>query len=105
MFLDIIHCPVYISKQNISETAFCLRLQAKPTSEIGTNSIDWAQLIRFYLKTEAESRLRNVVSYNIKRTVFLDKERTMDHVQKHNICINLRFYVTCLGHSQLMVVI
>jgi hypothetical protein len=29
--------------------------------ELGTSSIDWAQLNRFYLKTEAESSLRNVV--------------------------------------------
>jgi hypothetical protein len=31
VFLDIIHLPVYISKHNVSETAFCLRLQVKPT--------------------------------------------------------------------------
>jgi hypothetical protein len=38
MFLDIIrrpvfilkHCPVYITKHNVSETGFCLRLQVKP---------------------------------------------------------------------------
>jgi hypothetical protein len=29
--------------------------------DIETSSIDWAQLIRFYLKTERESSLRNVV--------------------------------------------
>jgi hypothetical protein len=29
--------------------------------EIGTSSIDWAQLSRFYLKTETESSLRNAV--------------------------------------------
>jgi hypothetical protein len=29
--------------------------------EIGTSSIDWVQLSRFYLKTEIESSLRNVV--------------------------------------------
>jgi hypothetical protein len=31
MFLDIIHRPLYISKHNVSETGFCLRLQVKPT--------------------------------------------------------------------------
>jgi hypothetical protein len=31
MFLDIIHRPVYISKHNVSQTGFCLRLQVKPT--------------------------------------------------------------------------
>jgi hypothetical protein len=29
--------------------------------EIETSSIDWAQLSRFYLKTETESSLRNVL--------------------------------------------
>jgi hypothetical protein len=33
MFLEVIHRPVCvcISKQNVSETGFCLRLQVKPT--------------------------------------------------------------------------
>jgi hypothetical protein len=31
MFLDIIHRPVYITKHNVSETGFCLRLQIKLT--------------------------------------------------------------------------
>jgi hypothetical protein len=35
-----------------------------------TSSVDWAQLSRVYLKT-----------------VFLDRDRMMDNVQKHNICI------------------
>jgi hypothetical protein len=43
--------------------------------EIGASSIDWAQLSRFYLKTET------------KRTVFLDKDRTMDNDQQHNIVL------------------
>jgi hypothetical protein len=47
MFLDIIQRPVYISKHNVPE--------------IGTSSIVWAQLSRFYLKTEKESSLGNVV--------------------------------------------
>jgi hypothetical protein len=37
--------------------------------EIGTSSIDWAQQSRFYLKTETEASLRNVV-LEINRTVF-----------------------------------
>jgi hypothetical protein len=68
MFLDIIHCPVYFSKHNVPETRFCLRLQVKPTllSLIDRATpylqfIDWAQLSRFYLKTETKSSLRNVV--------------------------------------------
>jgi hypothetical protein len=38
--------------------------------EIGTSSVDWTQLNRFYLKTETESSLRNVVFWKINRTVF-----------------------------------
>jgi hypothetical protein len=75
------------SKHNVSETGFCLRLQAKPThlgpidragpylqiffqrqcvgdwilSPSSGSSIDWAQLNRFYLKTETECSLRNVM--------------------------------------------
>jgi hypothetical protein len=60
--------------------------------EKGTSSIDWAKLSRFYLKTEAESSFRNVVFWKINRMVFLDKARTMDNVQKHNICT--RWYVS-----------
>jgi hypothetical protein len=71
MFLDTIHHPVFILKKLRSET-------------IGTSSIDWAQLSRFYLKTEAVSSLRKVV--------FLSKNRTMDNVQKHNICRELSIY-------------
>jgi hypothetical protein len=31
--------------------------------EIGTSSVDWAQLSRFHLKTETESSFRNVVCF------------------------------------------
>jgi hypothetical protein len=31
--------------------------------EIESNSVDWAQLSSFHLKTETESSLRNVVSF------------------------------------------
>jgi hypothetical protein len=53
MFLDIIHRPVYISKQRFGDWIL--------SPATGTCSIDWAQLSRFYLKTEIESSLRNVV--------------------------------------------
>jgi hypothetical protein len=43
----------------------------------------------FYLKTEIEFSLRNVVFCNINRKVFLDKDRTMDNVQKHNTYSNV----------------
>jgi hypothetical protein len=49
--------------------------------EIRTSYIDSAQLSRFYLKMATECTLRNAV--------FLNKNRTMDNVQKHNICINV----------------
>jgi hypothetical protein len=60
--------------------------------EIRASSDDWAQLSRFYLKTETESRLRNVV--------FLNESRTMDNVQKHNICCNyfIVAYILCRGN-------
>jgi hypothetical protein len=44
---------------------------------------------RFHLKMETESNLRNVMFWKINRTVFLDKGRKMDNVQKHNICTNV----------------
>jgi hypothetical protein len=48
--------------------------------ELATSSIDWTQLCRFYLKTEAESRLRNIV---------LNKDRTMHNVHIHNNVLDL----------------
>jgi hypothetical protein len=36
---------------------------------------------------ETESSLQNVAFWKINRTVFLDKGRMMDNVQKHNSCI------------------
>jgi hypothetical protein len=38
--------------------------------DIGTSSIDWAQLSRFYLKTETESILRKVVFWKNKQDGF-----------------------------------
>jgi hypothetical protein len=46
-------------------------------------------LSMFYLKMETESSLWNVVFCNINRMMFLDKDRTMDNVQKHNICTDV----------------
>jgi hypothetical protein len=51
-------------------------------------SIDRVQVSKFYLKTETESSLRNIVLCDRKRTVFLHKYRTMDNVHKHNINTN-----------------
>jgi hypothetical protein len=67
------------------KTMCCLHLkELKFGPEIGTSSIDWAKLSGFYLKTEAESSLRKRVLKN-KEKIFLDKDSTMDNVQKHNI--------------------
>jgi hypothetical protein len=46
-------------------------------------------LSRFDLKTEKKFSLQNVVFWKINRIVFLDKDRTMDTVQEHNICTNV----------------
>jgi hypothetical protein len=53
MFLDIIHRPVEISKQRFGDWIL--------SPEMGTSSIDWAQLSRFCLTAETEPTLRNVV--------------------------------------------
>jgi hypothetical protein len=53
------HSPVYTSKHNISE--------------IGISSINWAQLSRFYLKTETECSLQNVVFLNINRMMDMSR--------------------------------
>jgi hypothetical protein len=52
-----------------------------PGPVIGTSSIDWAQLSRFYLKMETESSPRNVAFWEINMAVVLDKGRTTDNVQ------------------------
>jgi hypothetical protein len=88
--------PDYFSKHNVSETGFCLRLQVKPTqlgpidraSPYLRTSIDWARMKRFYLKTGTESSLRKVAFWKIIRH-FLDKDKTMDNVRKHNIRTNV----------------
>jgi hypothetical protein len=93
MFLDIVHHPVfylkhrpvYISKHNVSETGFCLRLQVKPTQlgqidraspylqTVGSSCFEWAQLSRYYLKMVTETSLRNVV-LKYKQDGVLDKK-------------------------------
>jgi hypothetical protein len=44
--------------------------------------IDWPQLRMFYLKTETESSLRNVVLWKINRMMFMDKDRTVENVHR-----------------------
>jgi hypothetical protein len=60
MFLDTIH---HLQGNSYSG-------QVDRASPYLQNSIDWAQLSRFCLKTGTESSLRNVVFWNINRTVF-----------------------------------
>jgi hypothetical protein len=71
MFLDIIHHPFLSESQHFGGTGFCLQTWGL--------SIDWAQLSRFYLKTETIQSLKRV----------LNKNRMMDNVQKHNTCISV----------------
>jgi hypothetical protein len=59
-------------------------------TQIGTSSIDWDQLSRFYLKMETESSLRNVVFWNINRTVFLIKTAWL--IKFRNIIIVLMYH-------------
>jgi hypothetical protein len=54
---------------------------------------DWAQLSRFDLKTETESSFQSVVLCNINITVFLDKDRMMDNVQKHYIYFSYPYHL------------
>jgi hypothetical protein len=74
MFLDIIHRPVFIQitvlflfKTQRYRDWILTPFSGKTYSvghlspEIETTSSDWAQLSKFYLKTETESSLRNVV--------------------------------------------
>jgi hypothetical protein len=50
---------------------------------MGTSSVYWAQLSRFYLRTEIESSLRNVI-LKYKQDDILNKGETMDNVQERN---------------------
>jgi hypothetical protein len=54
-----------------------------------TSSVDWAQLCRFHLKTETIQSPKRYV---------LNKNRTMDNVQKHNNCINVPSSQTFRGN-------
>jgi hypothetical protein len=62
MFLDII---LFLSKNTVlfvfQNTTFRRLDFVSLSPEIGTSSMDWAQLSRFHLKTETVSILRNAV--------------------------------------------
>jgi hypothetical protein len=55
-------------------------------------SIDCAQLSMFYLRTETEFILQNIV--------FLNKNKTMGNFQKHNICVNVPLSQTLRSYLQ-----
>jgi hypothetical protein len=59
---------------------------------MGTSSIDWTQLSRFYLKTETESSLRNVI-LNKKQDDVLNENTTM------NMSRNVIFVLMCHRHK------
>jgi hypothetical protein len=69
-----------------------MHLSPSSGPEIRTSSIDWAQLSSFYLKTETESSLLNVVFCNINWKVSSDKDKTMDKVQ--NIIFVITYFYT-----------
>jgi hypothetical protein len=58
---------------------------------LGTDSIDWAQLSSFYLRTETKSSVRNEVLCKINRNLFLDKDRTVDST-KNVILVFIQMY-------------
>jgi hypothetical protein len=65
--LDIIHRRIFYVSHRVSDTGFCLRLQAEPiqlgrlSPETENISIYWAQISSFHLKPETESSLRSAV--------------------------------------------
>jgi hypothetical protein len=60
MFLDINRLPIFIlNTQRFGDWI----LSPSSALEIGTSSIDCAQLSKFYLKAETESNHRNVVCF------------------------------------------
>jgi hypothetical protein len=102
-----IHRPVLYLKHIVSETGSCLRLEVEPTHlgpnsywcrclcpETETSSIYWAQLGRFRVKT---GRIQST-----KRWV-LNKDRTMDNVQKCGSYINIlpssQTYGSCMVYA------
>jgi hypothetical protein len=62
IILNIIHRPVFYSKQNFSKTGFCLRLQVEPT-QLGP--IDGANLRfwKFQIKDEGMDNIQNCDSH------------------------------------------
>jgi hypothetical protein len=56
-----------------------------PRPELETTSIDWAQMSRFLPEDGRRFQSPKRVLKNKHGAVFLDKDRTMEKVQKYNI--------------------
>jgi hypothetical protein len=96
MFLNIIYCPfylkrlpVYISKQRFGDCILSL------SAEIGTSSIDWAQLSRFL--SEDGDRTQSQ-----KRCVMIYKQNGVLNKTGHwIICRNMMFVLMYHRHKLL----
>jgi hypothetical protein len=79
-FLEIIHRSVYISKQDVSESEFCLPLQTKPT-QLG--AIDRASSC--FQRDGDRIQFPKCPVLKYKQDSVLDRNRKMETVQKPNI--------------------
>jgi hypothetical protein len=75
MFLDIIRLPVLVGP------------------DVGTSSVDWTQMSRFYLKTETESSLRNVVFCDINRTMNISRNTIVVLMYHRHKLLHLMNYI------------
>jgi hypothetical protein len=78
--MDIIQRPGFYLKDNVSENAFCLRLQVEPTQLGAIDRVILCLQNQQHLKTEIESCLRRVL---------YKEDRTMDNVQNCDSYINI----------------
>jgi hypothetical protein len=66
--------PVSLSNHNVSEIGFCLRLQVKPTQFGPINRLEVSSSTTLIF---------------VRETDILNKDKTMDNVQKRSICTNV----------------
>jgi hypothetical protein len=86
IFLSLFkNCPVYFSKHNVSETVFSLRRQARQVALALLTGSNW---VRFTWRLR-----QNLISETLcseKQTGrFLGEDKTVNNVQKHNICTSV----------------
>jgi hypothetical protein len=72
---------------SLSKNTVLLILQNTMFRKLDSVSIFWENLLSWAQSVELVPI--SVVFCNIKRTVFLHKDRMMDNVQKYNICTNI----------------